>query len=141
MRRLVAAVLLAGCGHSQHTSDTTAEVIARSLSCASLYDPRAPDCYPRHPKTGGSLAGQVLLHGPLGTTPVAYVEVQLLREGKTIATTATDRQGHFTFRRWLPEKSYDLVLGPGDYEARLTVRMDARTSEVFLFAKPVTASR
>jgi hypothetical protein len=136
VRFLAVTLVLLGCSHSSQTTDAAVgEAVFRTISYAVTSEPHA-----RPSTVGVSLKGQVVVVKPLeGPTPVPYAEVALRHDGRTIATTASDREGRFQFRGSLPEESYDLVLTPGDYEGSLTVRMKG-TPDVFLFVEPVSTA-
>jgi hypothetical protein len=133
MRFLALTLVLLGCSHTGSQTDAAvAEAVFRTIDYVATNRP-----YARPPTVGVSLKGQVVVVKPLeGPTPVPYAEVALQHDGRTIATTASDREGRFQFRGSLSEQSYDLVVTPGDYEGSLTVRMKG-TPDVFLFVEPV----
>jgi hypothetical protein len=138
VRFLALTLVLLGCSHGSQTDAAMGEVLSRTINCAATAS--LTDCHARPPTVGVSLKGQVVVVKPLeGPTPVPYAEVALQHDGRTIATTASDREGRFQFRGSLPEESYDLVLTPGDYQGSLTVRMKG-TPDVFLFVEPVPGS-
>jgi hypothetical protein len=105
-----------------------------SVAAASPPAPMRP-IHPRPPKEITFLRGQVLKLGTIASLPVAYAKVNLLRAGKLVDTTATDRRGHFVFTRDLPTGTYELVLASDDFQGRLKVVVDSRTPEVVLIAR------
>jgi hypothetical protein len=144
-RSVLGVLLLGACSHSSSHSEAAAvEAIGRGIWCGATYDRATGECSnarPRPATVGVTLRGQVLTGGAMDEAPVPFVQVLLRRDGRELASTATDRTGHFSFKHPLPDGDYELALGPGNFTGSVAIFVDRGRPDVVLFAtrQPVVA--
>ena len=93
-----------------------------------------PDRGTRPPRQSVSLRGRVVVHGAVDV-PVSYARLALYHDGRSVASTATDRHGYFVMRDDLGKGTYRLVLETSDYQGEIEVRIPGETPDVLLFAR------
>jgi hypothetical protein len=146
MRRLVLLCLLsAGCGHGGADAANAFVALATLVEAPLVVAHAARKiedvaqhpyelCNPERPDLAPYLRGTVVLAGPLGLDPVAFTEVVLLRDGVTVRSAATDRNGGFGFSCGLAPGAYDIVVLSGGYRAEKHLLVKGPQRQLLLMA-------
>ena len=110
-------------------------VLAAALlvGCATT-TPRAGDAA-LDSATSVRVRGQVLEDAPLGAEPLGNARVELVSEGKVVATAVTNGAGNFSFHDPLARGWYELVLDSRQHEARSAFDVGSSTIDVVLTAR------
>jgi hypothetical protein len=108
----------------------TAKAVNELQRCGTA-DGRA--CSAR-PELTPYLRGTVVVSGPVGLEAVPFVEIALLRQGRTVATAATDRGGVFGFVAQVPTGDYELVVDSGWVQGARSLLVDGPAHDLLLMA-------
>jgi hypothetical protein len=129
MRRLVPVLALASC--VPIPSGKVTDGTLRALDCVG-----SATCGQRPATVGARVWGRVVVEGPAGPQPLAYMRLSLRQGGTTVATASSDRSGAFLFQRNIEDGSYDLVLESDRYQGQIAVEVNGAAREIRLTAIP-----
>jgi hypothetical protein len=109
----------------------TAYVLGRGLAIVNAQPSACQEPGPFYVR----LSGRVETVGPLGLQPVAFVALDLVQEGKVVATAASDARGIFGFTQLVTPGLYDLRIVSDRYDARQRILLNGHRPEVNLLAR------
>jgi hypothetical protein len=121
-----------GCRIPHEPVGAAVYVVGKTLAVVNAQPSACQQPGPRYMR----LAGRVDRSGPIGLEPVPFVEVDLVHEGKVVATGATDARGAFRFTELVDSGLYDLRVVSDRYDGQARVLLDGERSEVSVLARP-----